>query len=127
MTAPAVKVARTAAGATGRRTGRRSPVPDPRVTAPGSRAAAQREAVEQLKAKRAAEPAPAPVVESPPPASPGGGFSAPSLPALPPAASTGSGFLLGVAAWAVGLAYLRGGWPEVRKFGAAKFFNKTGG
>jgi hypothetical protein len=43
------------------------------------------------------------------------------------AVSTGSGFLLGVFAWAVGLAYLRGGAPEVRRFMAAKFLNKTEG
>jgi hypothetical protein len=47
-----------------------------------------------------------------------------SLPGMPAAAATGSGFLLGVFAWAVGLAYLRGGMPEVRKFAAAKFLNQ---
>lgn len=61
---------------------------------------------------------------SPSPASPGGGL--PSVP-MPAVASTGSGFLLGVFAWALGLAYLRGGSPEVKKFLAAKFLNKTTG
>jgi hypothetical protein len=46
---------------------------------------------------------------------------------MPAAAQTGSGFLLGVFAWAVGLAYLRGGGTEVRRLLAAKFFNKTEG
>jgi len=110
-------------GASSRR--RRPPVPDPRVTAPGSAAARQREDIERIKASRTPEPDPAPAAEpqqGPPPASPGGG---PSLPAMPAAASTGSGFLLGVFAWAVGLAYLQGGSAGVRKFLAAKFLNKT--
>jgi hypothetical protein len=75
-------------------------------------------------AATAADPAeqatPAPTV--PPPASPGGG---PSLPAMPAAAATGSGFLLGLFGWALGLAYLRGGAPEVKRFMAAKFLNQT--
>jgi hypothetical protein len=54
------------------------------------------------------------------PASPGG----PSLP-MPAAASTGSGFLLGVFGWALAVAYLNGGKPAVKKFLAAKFLNKT--
>jgi hypothetical protein len=58
----------------------------------------------------------------PPPSSSGAGL--PSLP-MPGAASTGSGFLLGVFAWALGLAYLRGGSPEVKKFLSAKFLNKA--
>lgn len=121
VAAPEAKVASRTASA-GRR--RRAPLPDPRVTAPGSTAARQRQAVEDIKARRPAEPAPAPQPEptSPPPASPGGG---PSLPVLPAAAQTGSGFLLGLFAWACGLAYLRGGAPEVKRFLAAKFFNKT--
>lgn len=41
------------------------------------------------------------------------------------ATQAGGGFLLGVFAWAVGLAYVRGGSAEVRRFLAAKFFNKT--
>lgn len=57
---------------------------------------------------------------SPPPASPGGGLP------LPAAASTGSGFLLGLFAWALGLAYLQNGSTGVKKFLAAKFLNKTG-
>jgi hypothetical protein len=49
----------------------------------------------------------------------------PSLPAMPAAAATGSGFLLGLFGWALGLAYLRGGAPEVKRFMAAKFLNQT--
>jgi hypothetical protein len=127
MTVPAVKAARAATSAAGRRhTRRRQPATDPRVSAPGSKAAQQRQAIEDVKARRAPDPAPVapPAPESPSPASPGGGFS---VPAIPAAVSTGSGFLLGVGAWAIGLAYLRGGAPEVRRFLAAKFFNKVGG
>jgi hypothetical protein len=76
----------------------------------------------QDEADAAAPAAPAAAPAAPP--SPGGGQS---LPGMPAAASTGSGFLLGVFAWAVGLAYLRGGWAGVRQFGAAKFLNRTGG
>jgi hypothetical protein len=71
------------------------------------------------------------VAADPSPSSPGDGAittpSGRSLPVMPAAASTGSGFLLGVFAWALGLAYLRGGGPEVRRLLAAKFFNKTEG
>lgn len=63
--------------------------------------------------------APKPAPAAPPPASLGGG------PSLPAPAQTGSGFLLGVFAWALGLAYLQGGAPGVKKFMAAKFFNKV--
>jgi pyruvate/2-oxoglutarate dehydrogenase complex dihydrolipoamide acyltransferase (E2) component len=127
---PAARVASTVAGAANKRPGGGK---DPRVTAPGSKAAQQRQAIEDMKASREPEPAdaPAPVSAAPAPAPPaapssggGGGFS---LPGMPAAATTGSGFLLGVFAWAVGLAYLRGGMPEVRKFARAKFFNQTGG
>src|SRR5438309_1338763 len=87
---------------------------DPRRTAPGSTAAQQRQAIEDIKARRPAPPPagpghpmiPAAASASPPPASPGGG---PSLPGMPAAAATGSGFLLGVFAWAVALAYLQHG------------------
>lgn len=118
--APEAKVASKAAGAAGHRR-RRPPAADPRVTAPGSPAARQRQAIEDIKAKRTPEPEPAPAPASPPPASPGGGLS---LPATPAAVGTGSGFLLGVFAWALGLAYLQGGPAGVKKFLAAKFLNK---
>jgi hypothetical protein len=118
--APEARVASKAAAA-----GRRPPVADPRVAAPGSKAARQREDIERIKAARAPDPAPVESTPaSPPPASPGGGL--PSLP-VPAAAATGSGFLLGVFVWALGLAYLREGGDGVRKFMAAKFFNKTEG
>lgn len=72
---------------------------------------------------RGTDPAPAPA--DPPPASPGGGPSLPSL-TISPAAQTGSGFLLGLFLWGwVGLPYLRGGGSEVRRTLAAKFLNKT--
>jgi hypothetical protein len=108
----------------------RSPVPDPRVTAPGSKAAQQRQAIEDLKARRPAAPGhpmvpAAATPTSPPPASPGDGPSL-SAPSVPASVQTGSGFLLGVFVWAVGLSYLQGGGVSgVRKFLAAKFLNKT--
>jgi hypothetical protein len=107
------------------RGGRRSAA-DPRINAPGSKAAAQRDAIEAIKANRPPEPAaPETASDGPAPTSSGAGPSMPSLPAMPAAASTGSGFLLGVFAWAVGLAYLQGGSAGVKKFMAAKFFNKV--
>jgi hypothetical protein len=111
------------AGAGGRR-----PAADPRVSAPGSKAAQQRQAIEDLKARRPAQPHPMVPTSpaNPPPTSPGGGPSMPSVPAMPAAAATGSGFLLGVFAWALGLAYLQHGMPGVRQFMAAKFLNQKG-
>lgn len=94
----------------------------------------RRAAAQARKAQRASAPGhpmvpvAAPTATSPAPTSSGAGPSLPdvSLPApVASAASTGSGFLLGVFAWAVGLAYLRGGAPEVKKFFRAKFFNET--
>jgi hypothetical protein len=90
------------------------------------------EAREELQARKAdAAGGKAESSAAPPPSSPGDGAittpSGRSLPVMPAAASTGSGFLLGVFAWALGLAYLRGGGPEVRRLLAAKFFNKTEG
>ena len=85
----------------------------------------QRRRKEAAAGSSSEEPAPSPQpAAGPPPASPGGGL--PSI-AVPAAASTGSGFLLGVAVWAGVLAYLRGGAPEVKKLINAKFFNKVGG
>jgi hypothetical protein len=114
------KVATKAGGA-----GKRPAAADPRVSAPGSKAAQQRQAIEDLKASRPAQPHPM-VPAAPSPASPGGGPSMPSLPGMPAAAATGSGFLLGLFAWAVGLAYLQHGMPGVRQFFAAKFLNQKG-
>lgn len=130
MTVP-LKVVKAARGASKSAPGRRGggavkrTAPLPRQ---GTEARRQRDAIDAIKAKREdPEPTePAPELEqqpaSPPPASPGGG---PSMPAMPAAASTGSGFLLGVFVWAAGLAYLEGGSAGVRKFLAAKFLNKT--
>lgn len=118
VVAPEVALASKAAGR-----GRRPAANDPRRTAPGSKAAQQREGIEAIKASRPPEPEPAPTTaDVPPPTSPGGG---PSLPAMPAAASTGSGFLLGVIAWAGALAYLKGGLPGLKKFANAKLFNKV--
>lgn len=38
---------------------------------------------------------------------------------------TGSGFVLGTLAWVVFMNYLRGGMPQVRRWGSAKFLNKV--
>jgi hypothetical protein len=65
----------------------------------------------------------APPRAAPAPTSSGAGLSIPAPVAA--AAGTGGGFLLGLFGWALGLAYLRGGSPEVRKLLAAKFLNKT--
>jgi len=121
-------VARKVTGAAGaaaarkRAAARRAPAGGP------SKLDRDRAAIQAIKDARAPEPEPEPEAEDPAPAaavpsptSPGDG---PSLPGLG-AAATGSGFLFGVFAWAVGLAYLRGGAPEVRRFMAAKFFNKV--
>jgi hypothetical protein len=90
------------------------------------RSAAAKSSADKRSAGDTATATPATAPASPPPAPAGGGWSAPSVPApVGAAASTGSGFLLGVFAWAVGLAYLRGGSPEVKRFFNAKFFNKT--
>jgi hypothetical protein len=125
--APEAAAARRVASAAGGGRGGKGPVPDPRVTAPGSKAAQQRQQIEDMKARRPAAPhpmVPTAAPADPPPASPGGGPSLPSM-SMPAPMATGSGFLLGVFAWAIGLAYLRGGPAEVRKFLAAKFLNKT--
>lgn len=114
----------------------------PEVSAAASSARAQRTQIDAIKSRRKPAPAPEPApAADPPPASPGGG---------PPAAFTdqrgapgwyqaaagadpvaignsGGGFLLGVALWAVGLAYLRGGSTAVRQLLAAKFLNKVSG
>lgn len=135
MTVP-IAVARKAAGAR-KGAGGRAAAPRARggaapKAAPlppeGTKARQQRDAIEAIKSSRPAQPVDDELAEqpqepsSPPPASPGGGLAAPAMPA---AASTGSGFLLGVFAWAVGLAYLNGGSDGVKKFLAAKFLNKT--
>jgi hypothetical protein len=71
------------------------------------------QAEQRRQAREAAGPAPS---------SPGTGL--PTI-VIPAAASTGSGFLLGVFVWALGLAYLRGGPTEVKHFLAAKFLNRA--
>jgi hypothetical protein len=122
LAAGAVKSARAAkkpAKATGgKAAARRAPAGDPNLER-------DRAAIQKIKDAREPEPddTPAPAATVPPPTSPGGGLSLPGM----GAAATGSGFLFGVFAWALGLAYLRGGSPEVRRFMAAKFLNKVEG
>jgi hypothetical protein len=120
VAASAVKSARAAKKPTkavgGKVASRRSPAGDPNLER-------DRAAVQAIKDAREPEPEPA-STPAPAPTSSGAGAG---LPAMPAAVSSGSGFLLGVFAWALGLAYLRGGAPEVRRFMAAKFLNKTEG
>lgn len=89
---------------------------------------------DELQARRAARasgpptPSPTPAAPSttptaPAPTSSGAGLSVPAP--VGAAAATGGGFLLGLFAWALGLAYLRGGSAEVKKLLTAKFLNKT--
>jgi hypothetical protein len=119
VAASAVKSARAAKkpakAAGGKAAPRRAPAGDPNLER-------DRAAIQAIKDTREPEPeAAAPAAAVPPPTSSGGG---PSLPGMG-AAATGSGFLLGVVCWGFGLAYLRGGMPEVRRLAAAKFFNKV--
>jgi hypothetical protein len=115
-------VARKAAakGASRKAATRRAPAGDPNLER-------DRAAIQKIKDARAPEPATdqdAASTPAPAPTSSGAGAWAPAVPA---SVSTGSGFLLGVVAWGFGLAYLRGGWDGVRRFGAAKFLNKVEG
>jgi hypothetical protein len=138
------------AGARGRSAGKRprkSPVPDPRVTDPGSEAARQRQAVEDVKAARKPEFDPSLLVDpqsddpnAPQPAK--ATSSGPSTPKFltnqdgspgwwPKAGGTqrtanaGGGFLLGTIGYVVALTYLRGGSAGVKQLLRAKFLNKT--
>lgn len=118
-TGPALKAAKVAGG--------------PEVAAAASSAQRQRQQIDAIKARRkpAATPPPAPAAPAPDPspASPGDGPAAPapsSSTSFPVAAgNAGGGFLLGVALWAVGLAYLKHGPAGVRQLLAAKFLNKV--
>ena len=116
-------VARKVTGAAGaaaarkRAAARRAPAGGP------SKLDRDRAAIQAIKDARR-EPAEEQSTPAPAPTSSGAGVA---VPAMPAAVSTGSGFLLGVFAWALGLAYLRGGAPEVKRFMAAKFLNKTEG
>lgn len=120
------RAAKGARGAGGKAATRRAPAGAP------SKLERDRAAIQAIKDTRQPEPeakpeAPAPASAQtaavPPPTSSGGG---PTF-VVPAAASTGSGFLLGVVVWAVGLAYLRGGAAEVRRLIRAKAFNKVEG
>jgi hypothetical protein len=122
--APVAKRAagRKAAGRTagGKAASRRAPADDPNLER-------DRAAIQKIKDAREPEPATdqdAASTPAPAPTSSGAGAWAPTVPAP---VSTGSGFALGVVAWAFGLAYLRGGWDGVRRLGAAKFLNKVEG
>lgn len=115
VAAGAVKSARAARkpakAAGGKAATRRAPAGDPNLER-------DRTAIQAIKDAREPEPKSTP---APAPTSSGAGV------AVPAAVSSGSGFLLGVFAWALGLAYLRGGGAEVKRFVAAKFLNKAEG
>lgn len=136
---PAGRVAGAAAHAAGAGAGK-----DPRKTAPGSKAAQQRQAIEDIKARRKPEPEPEPSDEDPKPdkpqaedqgdehesstsggpslGNPFGGMKAPA---------TGGGFVLGLMVWAVVRAYIGNdktglsGPDGVKALLRAKFLNKT--
>lgn len=117
----------------------------PEVAAAASSAQRQRAQIDGIKAKRKpSRPAPAGQQQATPPpddSSPGGGppdaftdqrgapgwyRSTASTLADPVAAgNAGGGFLLGIALWAVGLAYLKNGPAGVRQLLAAKFLNRV--
>jgi hypothetical protein len=111
-------VARKAAGRTGggKAATRRAPAADPNLER-------DRAAIQAIKDAREPEPEPEPE-RTPAPAPPSSGAGV-AVPAVPAAVSSGSGFLFGVVCWGFGLAYLRGGWTEVRRLGAAKFLNRV--
>lgn len=103
---------------------------DPRKTSPGSKAARQRQSIEDLKARRPADPPPPPsgAGEDQGDEHGGGGFSNPLAGMQGPA--TGGGFVLGVIVWAVARAYIGvpgspSGAAGVRRLLLAKAFNKT--
>lgn len=70
-------------------------------------------------------PAPEPAAKLPASPDPGGPGLLSRIDAVEPV-HTGSGFVLGVLAWAVAINYLRGGVPQVRQLLRAKFLNQTG-
>lgn len=90
---------------------------DPRVSAPGSKAAQQRQAIEDIKARRPAEP------EGPssPPAPPASDSTADAL----TPSHTGGGVVLGVVGVVLLRAYLTGGGAGVKRLLNAKLFNKV--
>jgi hypothetical protein len=123
-----IAAARAARGTRKSSPGRR-PARRPATLPPeGSAARRQRDAVEAIKAKRPPEPEPEPEPQDDdkPAETPASGrsWSAPAVPAVPKTVSTGSGFALGVVAWAFGLAYLNNGWGGVQNLARAKFLNK---
>lgn len=98
----------------------------------------RKEAADRSAAKRSGAQTSGPPAASTPPLSADPGTTTPAAPAptssgvglsvpgsVSAAAGTGGGFLLGLFGWALGLAYLRGGAPEVRRLLAAKFLNKV--
>lgn len=120
---------RTKAARGGKASARRAPAGGPSPKLERDRAAIQ--AIKDSRPDPEAQPVDGrpedkpsvPAGAVPSPTSSGGG--PPQQLVMPAAASTGSGFMLGVFAWALGLAYLRGGGAEVRRFMAAKFLNKV--
>jgi hypothetical protein len=122
IAAPEAAVASKAAGA-----GK-----DPRKTAPGSKAAQQREEIEQIKARRKPADEPADEHEDQDdehePEAAGGGLGNALGGMQGPA--TGGGFVLGVIVWALVRAYIGNeGQPSgaagVKRLVRAKFLNKT--
>lgn len=134
VAAPEAAVAAKAAGAAGGKGGRRkAPLPDPRQSAPGSKAARDRQAVEDIKARRKPEEPPADDEHQDdehqddagdgPSLNPFGGMQGPA---------TGGGFVLGLLVWAVVRAWIGNpGQPSgaagVKALANAKLFNKTTG
>jgi len=113
---------------------------DPRVSAPGSKAAQQRQAIEDMKARREPEPEPEDQAddehedqdhEHESSTRTGPSFGNPLAGMKAPA--TGGGFVLGLMAWAVVRAYIGNdktglsGPAGVKALLNAKLFNKVGG
>lgn len=102
---------------------------DPRKSAPGSKAAQQREAIEGIKAKRQPEDQADEHDEHEDQADEHAGKSSSGVAGMEGPA-TGGGFLLGLMVWAVARAYIGNpGQPSgvdgVKRLLRAKFLNKT--
>ena len=126
VAAPEAAAAGAVAGKVGGKA-RKPPVPDPRVTHPGSEAARQRQAVEDVKAARKPEPQPdgdEPEDQGDEPEQRGPGLVEGMTPG-----GTGSGILLGVIVWAGVRAWIGGpgrpsGAEGLKALLRAKFLNK---
>jgi hypothetical protein len=105
--------------------GKRPPAADPRKSAPGSKAARDREAIEAIKANRKPEPASdegakPDTADDAAPSSSSSGSSSSGLGLSVP--STGGGMVLGFIAWAIFRNYLNG---TTGQWVNAKLFNKV--